>query len=633
MTHVDAGPALATEPTSSEAMDWVRANWVKLAAIGLIAASLWIKGAVLAHSYFRQDDFAFFDRALGSSLSQHFLMRVYNGHLMPGSMAYVWVLARLSLYDWSLTSTVTVVVLAISALALFRLLRTLFGDRPAVLIPLTVYLFTPILLPGLGFWSTTFQWLPTQLVIAMATNAHLSYVRSGRFRHAAGAAAWMVAGLLFDDVAVLLPLLFLALTSGFLLQGRWSRSVIEAVRKYWRAWVLYGVLLAGYALVFVRQLPTSGMEFVNPGPFTNVLTYVSTLIRVSLIPSALGGPWHWLPLGDLAFALEFPILTYLAWLVAAGVVTASLWYRRRAYRAWVILATWVFFSAVVPIIAGRVGFGYDIGTDLHYLADSAMVLALCVGLAFWPVVGEESAYRGRPHPRFRLAGTIAVMTAFLAGSLWSARTFVADTSSAPARSYLATGKAAIAGAPDGAVIMDALLPENIENGYYFGRYGYTEKLFGPLVKPLTTSHLSWTRAPSGVIANLLMVDASGRLAFADVLGRTASPPRAARGCWKAGTLPSKIHIPGTAMYRWPWTIELAYRGRATNLEVTFDGHSHAFNVPAGQHDVYIPALGSGSNVGVQVISGGPTLCITQLNIGVVTPAYHVFPIPVEPLPG
>lgn len=633
VTQVEDVPAQAAELASREVIAWLRANWVTLTAVALIVAQLWLKGAVLAHAYFRQDDWAFFDRALGSRLTWRYLMTVYTGHLMPGSMAYIWVLARVSLYDWTLTSTLTLTVLALSCLALLRVLRTLFGNRPTILILLVLYLFTPVMLPGLGFWSTTLQWVPTQLVIVMALNAHVTYVRTGRFWHAAVATAWIGVGMLFDDVAVLIPLLLLALTSAYLRSGGWFSAAAETLRDHWRAWVMYAGLAAVYLIVFFSQLANSGQELTKPGPFVNVLTFVSSLTRIGLIPAALGGPWQWLPIGDLAFAAEVPVLTYLAWVAAAVIIATSLWYRRRAWRAWAILAGWVFASAVAPLVVGRVGLGYAsiLGSDLHYLADSLPTLVICVGLAFLPAIGEESVYRGRPPARPRQVATAAVMAAFLAGSLWSYHSYEADTSSAPTRSYLATVRAAVAGAPRGSVIVDTQVPADVEVDY-FGKFSYTSQFAGPLAG--SGQQLRWTRAPSGVIPNLLIFDSSGRLAQVAVLGRGASPSRAERGCWAVGYRPLRIAIPGsTPMYDWPWTIELAYRGPSATLAVDFGGRWHDVSLPAGTHDVYVPALGGGSSITAKLVAGGPAVCVTQMSIGNLVPSYRSFPIPVMPVPG
>jgi len=591
------------EPETSEAVAWVRSNWVTLAAVVLIAGQLYLVARVLSHAYFRQDDFLLFDWALKSRLDWHFLGTNYGGHFMPGSLALAWALDRASVYDWTLASTVNLAILAASCLALLRLLRTLFGSRPAILIPLVVYLFSPIMLPGLTFWATTLQWLPTQLAILMALNAHISYVRTGRYWHAIVAAAWIAFGLLFDEVNVLVPVLLLALTSAFLLSGGWPQTLAESVRRFWRAWLLYLVLAAGYAVVFVHQLSTSTQQPVKPGQFSNVLAFTSELIRVSFIPGALGGPWHWLSLGfsngtpgDYAFATEYPPLTQLSWSVAALIILASLWYRRHAWRAWALLAAWIFGSAVVPLVAGRVGLGVSpsiLGDDLHYLADSLPVLAV------WPVTGEENAYRAKPARWIPATSAAAVLPVFLAGSLWSYDSYEHATSTVAGKSYIATAREAVATAPADAEIVATPVPPFVETYVWFGRYAYTDRVIGAL--EATGQRLHWTDAPSGVFSNLMVFDGVGRLwRSVAIQGDTVHAP-AHRGCWQVGSKTTKIPL-GGSLYHWGWEINMSYVGPAATMAVSFGGAWHDVQLPAGLHTVWVPAAGAGSVVQAKLLA-------------------------------
>ncbi len=640
VTQVDAVRRHAAPSDSSEAVDWVRANWVTAAAVVLIGAQLYLVAIVLSHAYFRQDDFLIFDWALKSHLDWHFLGTNYGGHFMPGSLALAWVLDRVSLYDWTLASIVTLAVLAASSLALLRLLRTMFGSRPAILIPLVVYLFSPIMLPGLTFWATTLQWLPTQLAILMALNAHISYVRTGRIWHAVVAAVWIAFGLLFDEVNLLVPVLLLALTSAFLLPGAWQRTLTESLRQFWRAWLLYLMLAAAYAAVFIHQLSTSTQQPVKPGQFSNVLAFISELVRVSFIPGALGGPWHWLALGfsngtpaDYAFATEFPPLTQLSWSAAALIVLASLWYRRHAWRGWAILAAWIFGSAVVPLVAGRVGLGVSpsiLGDDLHYLADSLPVLAVCLGLAFWPVVGEENAYRARPGRWLPRAGAAALLPVFLAGSLWSYDTYEHATSTTAARSYIATGREAMATAPMDAEIVTAPVPPFVETYVWFGRYAYTDEVLGPLAT--SNQRLRWTTAPSGVFSNLMVFDGVGRLWRSVAIQGDVVHAPAADGCWQVGTKATKIQL-GGRLYHWGWEINMSYVGPAAAMAVLFGGVWHDVQLPAGLHTVWVPAVGAGGVVRVKLLRGGPKECVSSLSIGNMVPSIFSHPSPAKPIRG
>jgi hypothetical protein len=639
VTETDHARPATVPPDVVEAAEWVRRNAITLAAVLMIALQLVLKGVALAHAYFRQDDFQIFDWALSSPLDWNYLMSVQVGHLEPVSLTLSWVLVRLSLYDWTLTSIVTLVLVAASGFAALRLLRTLFGNRPGILLPLLVYLFTPLMLPGTVFWQNVPLWLPMQLAIFMALNAHIVYVRGGRYPHAIAAAAWIGFGVLTDDIGVLIPLLIFALTSAFLVSGRWQGAALDAVRRYWKAWLLYAAVMAAYLAVFLIQLSASSQHPGKPGPFSNVLNVAFRMFRVTFIPGALGGPWRWTSVGDAAYAVAgyIPVLAILAWTVAVLVILASVWYRRRAWRAWAILALWIVLSAIAPLIVGRVGTGDPtvLGSDAHYLADSGPVLAVCLGLAFWPVTGEIDTYRGRPPVRMRRAVSATVLSLFLAGSLWSFHAFEQATSSALVRSYIATARAAVAGAPQGAVIADTVTPLNVENPILFGQYAYTGRVIGPLASALPGRQLHWVQAPSGVIPNLMIFDSLGRLWPATIgQGAYASAP-ARRGCWEVGATPVRLPF-GTSMFDWPWTLGLSYRGSSATLAVLFGGRWHDVSLLAGNNLVYVPALGAGSFAMAHVVSTGPRVprvCISHLSIGQLEPSLLGKPIPAVPVPG
>src|SRR5260370_36509040 len=58
--------------------------------------------------------------------------------------------------------------------------------------------------------------VPLQLAIFMALTSHVYYVRTGRTRHLVWAGVWVAFGLLFFEKALVLPLLLVAITAGFL---------------------------------------------------------------------------------------------------------------------------------------------------------------------------------------------------------------------------------------------------------------------------------------------------------------------------------------------------------------------------------------------------------------------------------
>jgi hypothetical protein len=196
---------------------WVRQHFVMVGAVVIIAAELIWKGLFLSRMYFSQDDYVNLDIAVKSPFNYHYLTLIGAGHLYPGLRAITWVLARISLYNWGLDAGTALVLVALASFAALALLRTLFGDRPAILIPLGLYALTPLTVPDLGWWWCAMESLPFQLAIFMSLHAHVRYVRTSGRRHLFGAAAWLVIGFLFFEKAIVLAPLLFAVTAAFLM--------------------------------------------------------------------------------------------------------------------------------------------------------------------------------------------------------------------------------------------------------------------------------------------------------------------------------------------------------------------------------------------------------------------------------
>ena len=632
---------------------WLRARAVILAGLVLLCAQIAWMADLLAHSYFRQDDFGILDRAVASRFSWNYLMGIGgagHGHLMPIGLAISWALARAPLYDWLLASVVIGVLVAAASLALLRVLVTLFGARPAILVPLAMYMFGPLSLGAVGWWSSALEVLPLQLAIFQATSAHVRYLRSvsldsvslgrGRWRYAIAAAAWLAVGMASADQGALVPFLLLAITAGYFVPGRWTHAVRQAVTSYWRAWLSYGVLLACYCAVFFFQLARSGLRLAGPGLASRLYQFAGTLIGQAALPGALGGPWRWLASG---FAQASPptALEYLSWAVAALVVGVSCLYRMRAWRAWAILAGWVVAADIVPVAI--VGFGTlpatSLGAQTGYLSDATAVLALCLGLAFLPLAGPQAAdvpapaqapaqAPPRPIPRPVLVVTLLAFCAFAVGTVVSGQAFETTSPAAASRSYIATARLAIGTAPRGTVIVDGPTPATVMNPVFFSPgQGYTSQVIGALAGPARADR--WTLTLDGVIAGPMTFDDRGQLRPVTVLG-PASRPGGCRDVTAAGT---SIPLDGS-LYRWPWTARLSYSGPAGLLAVSFGGTPNQVSLPSGRHVVYVPVVGDGSTVSVQFAGRtSRALCVTGVTVGSLHPELAGRAIPAAPVPG
>ena len=617
MPHVDQRPAVAVPRASSEPRTWVRRNPVILAAVGLIVAQLGWKAYLLSHFYFRQDDFWLLDGALSHGVNPGYLFTVIGGHLRPGGLAIFWLVTRLSPYNWLLVSTLTLAGLAAAGVLLLRVLLMLFGSRPPILIPLSIFLFTPLTLPGLSFWTTATDWLPLQLTVLAAIYCHVRYVRMGRIGPAVAAAGWLGAGMLFDEQGVLVPFLLFALTSAYLVPGSWPAAARRALLSFRRAWTIYGAVTAAYLVLFLVKLQTSVQQPISPRHISSVLTLAATMLRVGFVPAALGGPWRWLaPNGDYGFAAETSALTQITWALAALIVAASLWYRRRALRSWLILAGWLLLADFAPVVISRLTElpATLLGADLHYLADSAPILALCVGLGFWPVLGEEDPYRAVRPRRAPTAVSATVLTgAFVIGSVWSGITYLNETSSAQTRAYIGTARSALARAQPGTVIVSAATPPHIMFAGFLGPAAQTSQILAPLAPQSAT--IRFMAAPEGAITRLMMFDSRGRLRHALDVGSTSARPAAPRTtCWPVQAAPTRIPLTSPVV-RYAWIIQLRYSGPATSMQVEFGGAIRDVMLPAGQGSFYVPVIGGGDSVVVRSLDHEPATCISSLTVG------------------
>jgi hypothetical protein len=612
----DAGQlsAATVQHAASGSAGWVRRNLVILAAVVLIVGQLCWKAYLLSRFYFRQDDFELLDRALSRGLSLNYLFSFSGGHLRPGGLVVFWLVTRLSPYNWLLACIVTIAALAAAGVLMLRLLLILFGSRPAILIPLIIFLFTPLTLAGLSFWTTVTDWLPLQLTMLAATYFHVRYVRSGRVGDVVAAAVWLGAGLLFDVQGALVPLLLFALTSAYLVPGGWPGAARRTLRSFRRAWAIYGVLTAAYLVLFFIKLQTSSQQPINPGHVSKVLSLAATMLRVGFVPAAVGGPWRWFaPGGDYGLAAETPAVTQLTWVAAALIVAASLWYRRHALRSWLILAGWLLLADVAPVAIARLTElpASSLGADTYYLADSAPVLAVCAGLAFWPVTGEQDPYRARrPRPVPPAVSAFALTAAFLAGSIWSGVTYLSDTSSARTRSYIDTARSALASAKPGTVILSANVPWYVMYAGFRGQVTQTSRVLGPLAPQ--HARIRFVTVPNGAITNLMMFDSRGRLRPARDVGASSVRPPRTRACWPVRTAATRIPLT-TYLFRDAWIIQLSYSGPATTLQLGLGTSVKDVVLPASQHDIYIPVSNGGSAVLVRSLSE-PAACITRLTV-------------------
>ncbi|MFI6320315.1 hypothetical protein ACIBG8_22465 [Nonomuraea sp. NPDC050556] len=425
--------------------------------IVLIVISLAFKASVLGKAYFIEDDFLFVADADRTGLTWDYLTHVHKGHLMPGALALVWALTRMAPYSWSLVSVVMLAIQAAASGMMLVLLRRLFGDRFGVLAVLTVYVFAPLTVPALSWWSAALNAVPLQLAVVAALAAHVKYVQTGRGRWLS--VLWTIVGMAFSTKGVFIPFLVFALSSAFLGTGMWWRSALAELRR--PVWWVHGLVLAGYAALYLLRRDTTGADALNAPNADVVPGLVRRLLGQTFPTGAVGGPLRWggvTPNGGLADPTTLAVIA--AWVVIGALIAVTCFYRRRAWRAWFVLAGYVVAADAVPTVLARASAWDLVGAETRYVADAALVFAICLALAAMPVKDEPDAVRRRLPNSLPIVGAL-LTAAFLVASLISINGYEKTLSGDRVKAYLDAARTSLAAAPENAEIFSRPVPESI----------------------------------------------------------------------------------------------------------------------------------------------------------------------------
>jgi hypothetical protein len=604
---------------------WLQSNPVLVIGLLLIAAQLGWKASLLGSSFFRLDDYYYLERASTTGLTWHYLLWVNAGHLNVVGAAIAWVVVRISPYNWTLACGVTLVLLGGTCVALLRMLQALFGDRPGILVLLLLYLLSPLSFPGLSWWTVTLEQLPLQLGIFCAVAAHVRFLRTRRYRHAAVSAAWMALAMLSGLQGAAVPLLLFAMTWAFFTRGTPARAVWTALRDHWRAWILYAALIAAYLPLYIIRLGLSSVT-AQQVTLADALTAAGTLLRKAFVTGVFGGPWRWAFSGATALANPPSVLIGVSAVLAILVVLASLMYAWQSWRAWALLAGWLLIADIAPAAAGQssLASGGVPGLLTMYAWDASGILVLCLGLAFLSPVDSAVATRPRrrlSRPEFAAATTM--LAAVLVGSLWSFYDYPARSSVASARSYIATARLALKEAPSGTAIVDDPVPSDITGGIT-GSAANASSVLSPLL-PGAPGGTQFVTQPEGTYDHLLEFDGFGRLVPSTVLGETSQPLPARKSCWPASDGLAAVSL--NSVVTNATTLRIGYYATGSGkVIVSFGSQSLTYQVQPGLNSAYFPVTGSLELVLIQHLSGTMP-CVGDIQAGSLFPSTNGTGIP------
>ncbi|MFC4058125.1 hypothetical protein ACFOWE_07450 [Planomonospora corallina] len=587
---------------------------VAAGAVLLIAASLVLHVLVLKDSYFVEDDLLFVGNAYQSGLTPDFLLRVHNGHFMPGAFALTWVLSHASAYDWTLVASVTTAAQALLSVAAFRLLGLLFGYRPMILLPLTVFLFSPLTIPGFGWWAAAINAVPLQLAMVLALTAQVRFARGEGDRYGRRALGWWLMGMAFSIKGVFVAFVLFAVTTAFLRDRQigWIRSMLRELGRHRRLWGAYAAIMGGYTALYLARRSAAPVEGAVLPQTGHALEMVGTMVGRTFPSGAVGGPLGWLSNGVTGgLAAPSDTLVAISWVVVAAVVVTTVVHRRRAVRAWVLLGGYLLFADAVPAVIARSGSVAASGAEPRYVADAVVVLMLCLGFALLPLAGERDAYR-RPLPGGSLRALTAGLAAgaYLVVSVISIEDYRSGLSVDRIRGYFDTVRAELAAAPDDTVIYPTPVPDHVMVPW-FGDGRLSSRVLTPLARPALRARMTHPE-PSH---EAKVFDQEGRLVEMGVFGFFEPLPP---GGFCLPVTDGAVLVPEAVSAGGPVTAGSLFYSAARSASVTLEvGRERlVLNLRATPGDtIYFPMRTAGRGVRIVIDDPGAQVCLKGLAIG------------------
>jgi len=576
----------------------------------LIAAQLGFRAWALWGSWFYFDDLAFMSRAMNQPFDAGYLFESYGGHLMPAGFALAWVMTKWWVYDWAPWAITLLLLQALASVGILRLLVSMFGRRPFVLVLLTAYLVWVFTLPAGLWWAAGVNQLPLQVALGFGLTAFLAHLRTRRARHLVVALAWVALGLLFYEKTVLVLGIYAVVALGWFTSGTTPQRLRGLWAQYRLAVVASAALGAAYLAVYARFGLDLGTGQTASVSWTSIAW---DLVAVAMLPAAIGGPLTWEGLSAGSLADPSDLVMVASWAAVAGLAGYAWRSRTISLRAWTpVLLTTV--ANVVLLASARAGIvGPGIAREYRYQTEAAVVLVLGIGLAFLPLRGatEQNGRRADApvgHEDRLLVAAITVVVVALA-LVSSVRYVHRWQSHNQTRAYLENVERALTSADQPVPLVDAGVPQTL-----LWSFRYPENTYSHLFRPWSAD----LDFPRNAVEDLYVFDDSGELAQVrlDPARSMKLPEDADADCpypleGATVTIPLDGPVIGGG-----WWIALNYHSPAeTSFRLVAGDEAHDVTVPAGRHTAWFQAAGTFDEVRINSFPEDSELCVTGLVLG------------------
>lgn len=588
------------------------ARAVTIAAVALIVVQLTIRTIFVSRSWFLVDDFLFLSDIARGIDDFGWYTRIHQGHFMPISFVLVKIGSLFGPWSWAAAATEIIALQALASVACWLMLRVVFGNRPAILLGLGFYLFSPLTMPTIMWWAVAINQLPHQIACFGAIAAHVVFLRTRRWRPALVATAFLVLGYGTYTKTLLLPVVLVVVTMSYFASGPLPRRTWDSLRLYWRAWVLYGVLTVAFVIVYVRSAPAT-----IPGRRTSLAELGETSVLETFGSTVVGGPWRWSLFGGgpISYSAAPQLGIVLAWFLIVGLVVWAWARNERVLRLLWVPALYL-AASIALVFVGRayvlsiLGSG-QVGRHVQYLSDASPVLTLTLVGLIVPIVGAtEAATRRSPgHIDVRLDRRlvrgllVALGVALLAGSVVTSARYAQPWSRQfNERAFTVAAERTIR-AHDPLLADVNVPPEALSP--LFGERALIRSYFAPMGDAVRTS-----RAGN----DLEVLDASGSAVPADVDATDRSGADQSRRC--------PIRVEGRArtirivpVLDIPLWMAVDYRADSSGVvSITLGAERRHVPVEAGAHTLFVATDSAYATVTVRPLVD-QRICISSIRVG------------------
>lgn len=614
----------------------LRSRTVWSIAIFLIVTQLAVRGVAASSGSFYWDDLILIGRASTHSLlSWEYLGYSHDGHFMPGAFLAVGLSTVLAPLNWVVPALTLVVLQAIAALSVWRMIRVILGSGAhsdeldgnrglGALAILAFYLFTPMTFAAYIWWAAGLNTLPMQAALAWIVADAIKLVRGEvaprrqRMVVLRSALIFLIGLAFFEKSLYILPIAFVAAALALRFTSTRERGVgplREAARRARELWLSLSVIFGLWTvLYFVTADPLAGSHSVSQ---TAQLIWRS--INAAVVPSLVGGPWEWdrwVPSPPMGFASVWMIVA--GWLVVAVVSWWALTSRRGSIPVLAALALYV-VGAQIPVMWNRSSgnTALELAQTMRYLPDIAMVIVIALALivAAPHRAAESSATHRREDHDPQVPPGVLVTTVLVAlmaaSSTISAATYMTSWRDNPTQAYLANAQRTLAENSDLTMFdqqlpLEVLLPVAYPNNQLSHTFGALDERpeFGSIVTD-----------------DLQVLDPSGSMVDGVITPRRTIAAGAGACDNPEVTGPTELQLDGPLL-QWPWTIALTYCAtREGEVSLSLDnGDPVRVPVLPGLHVVYVALAGEGDSVRIEPLTDGLALHTGEGRVGEVVDA-------------